>query len=772
MICFTKQHWLTTNPPLDTPLSNNKPQLILNFSASNFPPYRESEDLQRKRANGLEEVVSRLEKIIDQFKTGNPVGASGTTDGTSSLLERQNERLEDKLSAIREQSILDKQSARTANLSLWKLEKELERVKLDNSILGRRVEQADERVNRVRKEKEEVEFKIQQVHETIAGKEKQIEDLKEDIRLLKDELRKERYSRDTTEKGRLAEKTELITASARIQSLEEKLDEAKQKANQANDKLRMMTSENSKLMRELGESQEELADADASVKELEEKLAIVTRNFNMLKGACSITETQLTEMEILLEKEQKINKECQEKIDGLFKHMKEKDMELSKLRQELHQEKSSKTLSECKTSQVASEYDELRKKFEDLQHQMVDQQKELIEKTTSLFEVQERIEMLNLDASNLQKMVSNYEQEHLILKEENSKILTDLFLAKEHITKQNNEIKDYKNQINHLNNELDHVKTVLAEQKTFYSERDIKSEATLAQHKKLIDYLQARVEESSHKKKKTFADMLFGSGGNHEKKENVPPNPIMVENTTSYKKIQEELQKERQRTNQLKEQLLRAKTDMIAMQGSLKKAQKDEENQQLEAKDKYLPERTPSKLHKPSFRQEPTPTPKKLGPPGGKSHTFDMTVETSSSKNPVQLCIVCDRHILAGHTYWKCTICAKNVHRKCRSGAANDCQCDGDLDSLANELVAGGISDTESLHDQISLAPDGSEAESGDGPISSVEEKADDDEDRYVGDLLFKTKRLEPTLAINDVYDVNESVVLLGKFFSLVSLSV
>ncbi|XP_062544159.1 citron rho-interacting kinase [Armigeres subalbatus] len=724
---------------------------------------RESEDLQRKRADGLEEVVSRLEKLIDQFKTGHPVVVSGTADGTTSLLERQNERLEDKLSAIREQSILDKQSARSANLSLWKLEKELERAKLDNSILGRRVEQADERVNRVRKEKEEVAFKIKQLEETIGGKEKQIEDLKEDIRLLKDELRKERYSRDSTEKGRLAEKAELITAAAKIQSLEEKLDEAKKKVIEANDKLRIMTSENSRLMREVDENQDELVDAHGSVKELEEKLAVVTRNFNMLKGACSITETQLTELEILLEKEQKKNSECEKTVAALYIQMKEKDVILAKLRQDLNQEKSSKTLSESKTSQLASEYDELRKKFEELQNQMVDQQKDLIEKTTSLFEVQERIEMLNLDASNLQKVVSNYEHEHLILKEENSKILTDLFLAKEHITKQYNEIKDYKNQINQLNNELDHVKTVLTEQKTFYTERDIKSETTLAQHKKLIDHLQARVEEGSHKKKKTFADILFGSG-NQEKKENVAPNPIMVENTTSYKKLQDELQKERQRTNQLKEQLLRAKTDMIAMQGTLKKAQKDEENQQLESKDKQLPAKTPPKPHKSSFRQEPAPTVSKTGQPSGKSHTFDMTLETSSSKNPIQLCSVCDRHIMAGHPYWKCTGCAKNVHRKCRSGAANDCRGDGDLDSLANELVAEGASDTESLRDQISLAPGPDEESGGEsgGVVSSVEEKADDGEDKYVGDLLFKTKRLEPKLAINDVYDVSENVVLLG----------
>ncbi|XP_055609301.1 citron Rho-interacting kinase [Uranotaenia lowii] len=733
---------------------------------------RESEDLQRKRADGLEEVVSRLEKIIDQFKTngcGAVAGASGLgvgSDGSTLLLERQNERLEDKLSAIREQSIIDKQSARTANLSLWKLEKELERVKLDNSILQRRVEQAEERVNKARLEKEEVEFKSKQATEVLGGKEKHIDDLKEDIRQLKDELKKEKTARDYIDKGRLAEKAELITCSAKIQSLEEKLEEVKQTASQTNDKLRMMTSENSRLLRELKECQEELADVHETNKELEAKMASISRNFNMLKGACSITETQLTELEILLEKEKKSGKESLEKITYLQKQLKEKDSDITKFRQELHQERSSKTLSESRTAQLVSEYEELRKKFEDLQTQMVDQQKELIEKTTSLFEVQERIEMLNLDTSNLQKVVSNYEHEHLILKEENAKILTDLFLAKEHITKQNNDAKDYKNHINQLNAELDHVKSVLAEQKLFYSERDIKSEATLAQHKKLIDYLQARVEESTHKKKKTFAEKVFGTSGN-DKKENVPPNPIMVENTTSYKKLQDELQKERQRTNQLKEQLLRAKTDMIAMQGTLKKAQKDEDNNQHQIDNPeitHLPEKTSSKTKHPEPHSSKKRSPVKTTT-ASRAHTFDMTLETPSSKNPVQLCSVCDRHILAGQAYWKCKDCSKNVHRKCRSGAPNNCRrasaLSGGLNSLANELTEDGS--TASL-DAVSIA-DRPFDSSDDHPVSSIGEKTDNDEDegdKYVGDLLFKTRPLEPRLIINDVYDVNEYIVLLA----------
>uniref|UniRef100_A0A182PIK0 non-specific serine/threonine protein kinase n=1 Tax=Anopheles epiroticus TaxID=199890 RepID=A0A182PIK0_9DIPT len=765
---------------------------------------RESENEQRKRAENLEEVVARLEKVIAQLK------ASGAgSSGAETLLEKQKECLEDKLSAIREQAILDKQSARSANLSLWKLEKELDALRGEKSILTRRIEQADDRVTRIRHEKEEAEFKMKQLQETIVNKDKQIEDLRADLSVLKDELKKERELWSNSEKDRLAEKTELIECLAKTQMLEERLKESQQKQQHLNDRVKLLTVENGRYTKELREAQDELADALESSEGLEQRLAAVTKNFNMLKGACSITETQLTEMEILLEKESKRNKECGEQMEALRRRLADKDAEIERARQELHAERSSKTLSESKTNHLLAEYEELRKKFEELQRQMVQQQQELIEKTSHLFEVQERIELLNHDAENLQKVVANYEQEHYILKEENARILTDLFLAKEHITKQNNEMREQQNGIEQLTAELEHVKRVLQEQKTFYTERDIKSEATLAQHKKLIDYLQAKVEEcNAHRKKKTLAGLIFGtSSSSCERKENVAPNvgaagtgtgnAVPVESTTSYKKLQEELQKERARTNQLKEQLLRAKTDLIvAEKGSTlqQKQQKDDDN--LEAERSYRNQErktatttvtTADRKEKESqvvAEQQRRRTTSAAGKRTsgnvsntvvGKAHTFDMTIESSSSasKHPAILCAVCDRHILAGHPYWKCTDCGITVHRKCRSmvtggGCGLEVRrsgvgCDDagkkneSLDDFAEEL---GMGDDEEETDVESVGQRDGDRRSPAYSMTSAEEKAE--EDRYVGDLLFKTKRLEPKLYVNDIYEVSETIVLLG----------
>ncbi|XP_041769645.1 citron rho-interacting kinase [Anopheles merus] len=766
---------------------------------------REGENEQRKRAENLEEVVDRLEKVIAQLK------ASGTgLSGAETLLEKQKECLEDKLSAIREQAILDKQSARTANLSLWKLEKELDALRGEKSILTRRIEQSDDRVTRVRHEKEELEFKMKQQQETIANRDKQIEDLRADLSVLKDELRKERELWSSSEKDRLAEKTELIECLARAQMLEEKLKESQQKQQQLNDRVKLLTVENGRYAKELREAQDELADATEASESLEQRLAAVTKNFNMLKGACSITETQLTEMEMLLEKESMRNRECGEQMETLRKRLSEKDDDIERVRQELQAERSGKTLSESKTNHLLAEYEELRKKFEELQRQMVEQQQELIEKTSHLYEVQERIELLNHDAENLQKVVANYEQEHYILKEENARILTDLFLAKEHNTKQGNEMREQQNVIEQLTAELEHVKRVLQEQKTFYTERDIKSEATLAQHKKLIDYLQAKVEEcNAHRKKKTLAGLIFGTSSSssascQDRKENVVPNVgaaggVPVESTTSYKKLQDELQKERARTSQLKEQLLRAKTDLIvAEKGNTmqKKQRKDDANVETERRHvskeerrlamematlseatEDLREKQTQVAEQHGARRRTTSAAGKRNATGaaGKAHTFDMTIVSSSSasKHPTILCAGCDRLVLAGHPYWKCSECSIAAHQKCRSsvtsgcgeptrrsgvsGCGDDGETNESLDDFAEEL---GLGDDEET-DAESVGPtQGGERKSPAFSMTSAEEKAE--EDRYVGDLLFKTKRLEPKLYVNDIYEVSESVVLLG----------
>jgi len=82
------------------------------------------------------------------------------------------------------------------------------------------------------------------------------------------------------------------------------------------------------------------------------------------------------------------------------------------------------------------------------------------------------------------------DREMVSLKEENARILSELFHKKEEVGNLQAIIRDLESAQAELHAEIDSIQDTLAEKEQFYVQRDIKSNATLAQHKKLIDYLQ------------------------------------------------------------------------------------------------------------------------------------------------------------------------------------------------------------------------------------------------------------------------------------------
>ena len=239
----------------------------------------------------MEQNISRLEEIIAKYNRTN----SHTAEG---LLERQNEKLEDQLAAAREQAILDRHSARTANLSLWKLEKELNDLKHEKTSMTRRVEMADEKVNKAKNDKESVEMKLQQQLDLTNMKETQIIDLQKEIRNFKYELKAEREKWTNFERERLREKTEIIEGKSKIKNLEEKLLESVRKNSEIERKMNQLFNDKDRLEKKLNEEVQQGSNAQEQLGELTQELDIVTKNFEMLKEACTITENQLNELEV------------------------------------------------------------------------------------------------------------------------------------------------------------------------------------------------------------------------------------------------------------------------------------------------------------------------------------------------------------------------------------------------------------------------------------------------------------------------------------------
>lgn len=682
---------------------------------------KESEHLQRSRAERLEEAVARLEEAINRLQP-KPI---------DNILERKNEKLEDQLASVREQAIVERQASRTAHLSLYKLEKQIEDFNLEKKLSSRRLELAEEKVHKIRSEKDEIDRQLRDNLSVIKSKEDRIAELQQQIVDLKVDLKKEHSLWEKAEHERMKEKSEIIEHVSRVHKLEESNDELKRKQLIVEKRIDSLTLENQRLLKEKSQEHDDLCRAEDDVNQLETELANVKRNYDMLKMACTIMETQLNELEEMHESETRQNRTNCEKNDQLWTQVRARDTDIATLRQQLNEQSSLKIEAECKGTQLQTDISQLKENLDVQRQQWLDQQEELINKTTSLFQAQENIEVLTADLSNLHRINENYSRELHILKEENSKVLTELFLAKEEANNLSMDRKEYRQQVSDLQTELEQLNGTLSEQKNYYIHRDIKAEATVAQYKKLSSYLQQRVDELSTKKKKTLADVLFGSSSS--KKENVSPNLHTIEDSVAFKRVQEDLRKERARNDQLKEKLLQAKMDMRTKTAEVAPAVEAVATAPL-VKEHHPVERAAvqaaSKVDsRSSLKQRSEQT-----------HRFEMTLENNSVDYPYTACGVCHKQIMVGHPYLKCKECKCAVHRRCR--ADMDSSCAGEeLVQMARDPQQSGGSDSETSSGQSEMG----------------------NSDVYAGDFIFRTSDLSPPLRVYCVYQIADDILLLGK---------
>lgn len=496
-----------------------------------------------------------------------------------------------------------------------------------------------------------------------------------------------------------------------VHKLEERVSDITQKLVQAQRKVDSVTLENKRLQKDIQSEHDKASSAGDSVSDLQAKLKSLSVNYDRLKYACEITDSQLTEIEGMLESEQKQNKEKSEKLNKIYKTLREKDEQIIKLKNESVRLAEEKADAEMKANSVQMEVDDVRVALEETQKKMINQQQQLIEQSNSLFDVQEKLDLFANDSNSMQIMNGNLFKEINILKEENTRILTDLYLSKEECLKTSTELKDAIQRIVDLKQENSHLNEMLTEKKIFYSERDFKAQATLKQHQKLIDHLNLKLEDLS-KKKKTLADKIFGTHNSSAKKENINPN--IVETSVLYRSLQEELKREQKRNNVLQEKLDNLNkfqpTPIISPQKSLM--------------------RSPSRSSISSA--EEARSPEREIP----SHRFELTLDATSSKEEVTMiaCVVCSKSITSGLAHWKCKECYSLIHRLCRTNLKEN-KCTGQ---------------------QIQVPPT-APAASEDFDFEIAEEPTF--EKKYSGELILK---LEERFGINCAYEINDNIILLG----------
>lgn len=183
---------------------------------------KENENTQKARADKLQDIVAKLEEMLERFNEQSlspckPLpaprngqgGHHGQVQSVGDMLEKQNEKLEDKLAAVREQMIVERQSARSANLALWKAEKQLEEVLSEKKMTQRRMELTEERIKKMQAEKEEAIRYGKLTEEAKKQKEERIEEMRQEIIGLKADVNKEHRMWERAEQERMKCKSEV-----------------------------------------------------------------------------------------------------------------------------------------------------------------------------------------------------------------------------------------------------------------------------------------------------------------------------------------------------------------------------------------------------------------------------------------------------------------------------------------------------------------------------------------------------------------------------------
>ncbi|XP_059615079.1 citron rho-interacting kinase [Phlebotomus argentipes] len=679
-------------------------------------------EAEKRRADGLEAMTQRLEAVIARLESTD----TGRSAPRASRIAAEVEKA--KNVAVAEQQ------ARTAMLSMWKLEKDNQELKGEAKLQSRRAELMEEKCRKLGEEKSRLESKLRSDEEMLASKSREIERIQKEIDHLRASVDKETQHWRTSERELMDQKILVGKHMARIQKLEEIIEDGKRTLCTLQQENKSLNVENKKINQEICREREEAQRNKDKRGDIQAELENFQMQYGYLKEACNVMEVQLTELEAMVDAERKLNAGQKISMDELLAKLRAKEENSLKLKQMIHTLETEKRAVEAKLLQSQNDLVDARDQLEKVSSEFTAAQTHLVETTTNLIDGQEQLELTKNEVDNLQLVSRSYMDEVRSLKEENTRILTDLFMAKEEISRQAHELSEASMEISEHKHEIDHLNGLLSEQKNYYVQRDIKCEATLAQHKKLIDYLQAKVEQLPQKKK-NLLEKLFGGSDSH-RKENVTPNVTLPMTTGKLKTTQEQLKKARDRNSQLTEKLLKAKTEIRSMK---------EPSAPVWEEPKQASDVESEKEQRKEFqkREEETLSRHSSGKRSYRMHHLEMTME--GTDEPGVNCIVCHDPVMTSNTFWRCRVCRCTVHRKCRGKVTSSC----DGESILPPLEAIDEVDARPTERDVYETTTG---------------------DSYRGELLFKPTDLSPPVLVHCIYEVNDETILLGCETGLYSL--
>nr|XP_049699282.1 citron rho-interacting kinase isoform X1 [Helicoverpa armigera] len=394
-----------------------------------------------------------------------------------SLLKEQLERAEAQLQARAEEIASLRQEARAANLARWRKEREYNELSVETKSSMRDFKRLEERLNLAVEARRTAEQKAIEANAELAKLRPEHEHATKEVERMRSQL-------DKLTKAHEVVQAEVERSRNDIRKLKSEL--------QYSEKRRLHAEEQEELSsRERSQLRDELQEVRRHNNEL-------VQNNKALQDACGMLEEQLTDLEKIADIHELKNKDLEGQLAGVR-------TELESCRSRLGEAEAAACERGAAASRAALQHTEARDQARHAHHELQLLRERLEARETRVAELEARAASLESTRAAGEAALGAAARRVRELQEECAALRTRAHHHHAHALQLQATLHD-------LQEELAAAREAAEAASAWWRTRETKADATLRQQAKLIDFLQAKVEEAG-RKKCSLSNKLFGRSG-------------------------------------------------------------------------------------------------------------------------------------------------------------------------------------------------------------------------------------------------------------------
>ncbi|NXG93382.1 CTRO kinase, partial [Stercorarius parasiticus] len=524
---------------------------------------------QKAMINAMDSKIRSLEQRIVELSEANKLAAN------SSLFTQRNMKAqEEMISELRQQKFYLETQAGKLEAQNRKLEEQLEKMSHQDHTDKNRLLELETRLREVSLEHEEQKLELKrqltELQLTLQERESQITGLQAARTALENQLREAKTELEettaeaeeeiqalTAHRDEIQRKFEALRNSCTvITDLEEQLNQLTEdnaELNNQNFFLSKQLDEASGANDEVVQLRSEVDHLRREITEREMQLTSQKQTMEALKTTCTMLEEQVMDLEALNDELLEKERQWEAWRSVLGDEKSQFECRVRELQRMLDTEKQSRVRADQRITEsrqvVELAVKEHKAEILALQQALKEQKLKAESLSDKLNDLEKKHAMLEMNARSLQQKLETERELKQRLLEEQAKLQQQMDLQKNHIFRLTQGLQEALDRADLLKTERSDLEYQLENIQVLYSHEKVKMEGTISQQTKLIDFLQAKMDQPAKKKKGLFS----------RRKED-PSLPTQV--PLQYNELKVALEKEKARSAELEEALQKTRIEL------------------------------------------------------------------------------------------------------------------------------------------------------------------------------------------------------------------